>query len=282
MRKHKRIFIAYGDSNCTYSLSRIAKQASGLHLFDKIILYTPDNLPTYIRKSPLMQYSYGGGYWAWKPCIINETLKKFEEGDIVCYVDAGCTLRNGIEWTLYFEFMNDYDMLCFKYRDEYPSWQKYGSTSTQIKHWGKKNTLLFLDEWVGNKQWREENKIFGGLLFVKSKKNPIIRDWLKLTLQYPEIIIDPSEQELKNQYPFFALHKHDQVLLVALTFKYKQNCLILPETCETCGRRVAIYASRIRAKNKEQYLILRLKYWGRYILGDKLFDYFKSLYKRIK
>lgn len=274
----KKIFIAYGDENCAYSLRRITKQAKRLNLFDEVIPMTPQDLPCYIKESPLMCYSYGGGYWAWKPCIIKETLAKFGDNVIVCYADAGCTLKKGIEWTLYFELMKDYDMICFKYRDEYPQWEKFGSTSTQIKHWGKKNTLLFLDELIKETQWRECNKIWGGLLFIKGKNNPIINEWLDVTLAHPEIIIDPDKNEMNDQYSYFALHKHDQVLLVALAFKYSNLCLVLPELSETCGKNVAVFASRIRARNIKEFLVLKIKYWGRKVLGDTLFESGKRLF----
>lgn len=276
----KKIFIAYGDNNCAYSLKRIGHQAKKLNIFDEIILYTPDDLPDYFKKTPLMQYSYGGGYWAWKPFIINETLKKFDDGDIVCYVDAGCTLKKSIEWTIYFELMRDYDMLCFKYRDEYPEWQKFGTISTKIKHWAKKQTLSFLDNFVGDDNWREKSKVLGGFLFFKNKNNPIIEIWLKITLNNPEIILDPTKDEMSDQYPFFALHKHEQVLLVALTYKFKDSCLILPETCETCGENVAVFASRIRTKDYREYIINRAKYYCRHILGDSLFNLMKSVIKK--
>lgn len=275
----KKIFVAYGDKNCHYSLKRIGKQAKKLNIFDEIILYTPDDLPDSFKKTPLMQYSYGGGYWAWKPFIINETLKKIDDGDIVCYVDAGCTLKKGIEWTIYFELMKDYDMLCFKYREEYPEWEKFGTTSTKIKHWSKKQTLLFLDSFVGDNKWRENPKVLGGFLFFKNRNNPIIDAWLKITLDNPEIILDPTKDEMNDQYPFFALHKHDQVLLVALTYKFKDCCLVLPETCETCGEDVAVFASRIRTRNIGEYIINRIKYWGRHILGNTLFNTIKSVCK---
>ncbi|MCM1312355.1 MAG: hypothetical protein NC206_02905 [Bacteroides sp.] len=277
----RKVFIAYGDANCAYSLKRIGKQASKLGLFNDIILYTPDTLPSYIKSSPLMQHSYGGGYWAWKPCIIKETLDRYDDGDIVCYIDAGCSLQKGIEWTLYFELMKEYDTICFKYRDEYPQWAKFGATSTKIRYWGKKQTLEYLNQFVGHTAWQECNKIWGGMLFFKNKHNTILKDWLDITLHHPEIILDPSDLELKNQYPYFAKHKHDQVVLVALAFLHKDQCLVLPDLSDSCGKNVAIYASRIRAKDKEQYIILQLKYWGRFLLGDRIFEWCKSklLYK---
>ncbi len=250
----KKVFVAYGDEKSAYSLRRIIKQAKKIRVFDEIVPMTPQDLPDYIKKSILMRHSYGGGYWAWKPCIIKEILSKYDDNTIVCYADAGCTLKKSIEWTLYFELMKDYDMVCFKYKDMYPQWEKFGSTSTKIKHWGKKNTLLFLDDLLKGKQWRECNKIWGGLLFVKGKCNPIVNEWLDITLTHPEIIIDPDQDEMKNQYLYFALHKHDQVLLVALAYKYKKLCLVLPELSETSGENVAVFASRIRARNLKELL----------------------------
>lgn len=113
---------------------------------------------------------------------------------------------------------------------------------------------MFLDDLLKGKQWRECNKIWGGLLFVKGKCNPIVNEWLDITLTHPEIIIDPDQDEMKNQYPYFALHKHDQVLLVALAYKYKKLCLVLPELSETSGENVAVFASRIRARNLKELL----------------------------
>ena len=98
----KKIFIAYATDNMAYSLKLIGRQARKLGIFDEVLLWTPNDLPEYIRKSPLMKYKYGGGYWAWKPCIIYETL------------------LNGIEWKLFFEIMEDTDSLCFHYQKIVP------------------------------------------------------------------------------------------------------------------------------------------------------------------
>lgn len=105
---------------------------------------------------------------------------------------------------------------------------------------GEKEYSFVLDDLLKGKQWRECNKIWGGLLFVKGKCNPIVNEWLDITLTHPEIIIDPDQDEMKNQYPYFALHKHDQVLLVALAYKYKNyalyylNCQKLQERMWPC------------------------------------------------
>ena len=51
---------------------------------------------------------------AWETMYHQRNSLKYDDNTVVCYADAGCTLNKGIEWTLYFELMKDYDMICFK------------------------------------------------------------------------------------------------------------------------------------------------------------------------
>ena len=271
----KKVFIAYANDNMAYSLKRIGKQAIRLGIFDDIILWTPKDLPDYILDSPLMKYTYGGGYWAWKPCIIYETLQRYEEGTVVCYVDAGCTLNKGIEWKLFFELMEDYDSLCFHYQKTVPEWAKFGATSTKIKHWGKKSLLEFLDSFCGNGEYRDYNKVLGGVLFFKKKENGFVKDWLDITINHPKAVICPTELESKDQYPYFALHKHDQPIITALSVKHKGKCIVLPELFEFKGENVAIYASRIRARNSWEYCIIMFKKYVRMLVGKRATAFLK-------
>lgn len=274
----KKVFIAYADDKMAYSLKRIGNQARKLKIFDEIILWTPNDLPAYILDSPLMKHEYGGGFWAWKPCIIYETLQRFEEGSIVCYVDAGCTLNKGVEWNLFFEIMEDYDSLCFHYQKIVPEWEKYGATSTKIKHWGKRSLLEFLDNYLGNNAYREHYKVLGGILFFKNKKNTFLNDWLYIIMHYPEVIFEPIGDECNNQYSYFALHKHEQPVLTALSVKHKEKCLVLPEFFEF-KRTGAIHASRIKAKNWGEFMNIMLRKNLRLLLGNKITDFLKGMYK---
>jgi len=273
----KKVFIAYADEKMAYSLKRIGRQAKRLDLFDEVILYTPKSLPSYILESPLMQYSYGGGYWAWKPAIIWETLQSHNDGDVVCYIDAGCTVRKGIEWTQYFELMKKHDSLFFEYRDEMPIWGKFGSTSTKIENWTKKSAADYYDNYTGSNCWRKQNKIWGGAMLVKGGDNEIVKQWLDIVMNHPEVIIDPKPED--EQETYFAQHKHDQCTLAALVTKYPEHCIVLPELSETCGPHVSIYASRVRAKDFKSYLLFELKALIRRLLGNSAVDHLKELFR---
>lgn len=274
----KFVLIAYANSACEFSLRRIGKQAAKLGIFSDIILWRPENLPQYIMDSPLMQYSYGGGYWAWKPCIIWETLQRYDDDTVVCYVDAGCTLKPSVEWTLYYELMKSFDTILFKYRDEMAIWGKFGSTSTKIKHWTKKTAIEYYDRFVGDEKWRECNKILGGLLFVRGRDNQIIKSWLDIVLNHSEIIMDPNQYD--EQFNYFAQHKHDQPALTALSYKFRDRCIVLPELIETCGEDVAVYASRVRCATRLDYICLFLKNVIRKIFGQRVINQIKFLVKR--
>ena len=271
----KKIFISYADDNMRYSLKRIGKQAKKTGIFDEVILYTPDMLPPYIKESPLMTYSRGGGYWAWKPVIIWETLQKYDDGDIVVYVDAGCSLRKSSKWVEYWNMLsNNHNTIVFQFKDEMPIWKYWGQTSTKIRYWTKLSTFRYFEGLLSN--YGDYNKIMGGFIICRGKNNSLIKHWLDITLLHPELIMDPSVEEIKEQLPSFAFHKHDQSIITPLAHLYSPEVLILPETSEMKIENAAVFASRIRAKTRSDYFVLRLKYYLRKCLGNKLFNNIKK------
>ena len=260
-----------------YSLKRIGRQARKLGIFDEVVLHTPDSLPEYVRSCELMKHTYGGGYWAWKPALIWETLQRAEEGDVVCYVDAGCTLHKTTEWDVYFELMKKYDTMLFAYPDRMPLWEKFGTTSTAIKHWTKKTAVDFYDAYVGNEMWREHNKVLGGFIFAKGRDNRLIESWKDIVLEHPEVIDDSGVFD--EQYPFFARHKHDQPALTALSCKYSDSCIVMPELLDEGPDKAAVVATRIRAGRWSDSLVWHLKRIARRILGERLVGKIKETKK---
>ena len=81
------IFVTYADREFREAAARLRRRARKMGLFDKVLVYTPKQLPDYILSSPLYKYSRGGGYWCWKPYILHDALSKCEMGDVVYYAE---------------------------------------------------------------------------------------------------------------------------------------------------------------------------------------------------
>ena len=107
-------------------------------------------------------------------------------------------------------------------------------------------------------------------------KNLFLKEWLDITINHPEVIIDPSNDELSNQYSYFALHKHDQPILTALAYKYRSSCMILPELSETVGKNAAIRATRCRARTVFHHYWNQFKEICRSLMGPKLYTSIKK------
>ena len=193
------------------------------------------------------------------------------------YVDAGCTLNRSTEWDLMFKLMEEYDTICFHYGAEMPVWEKFGNTSTRIKYWTKRSAIDFLDEYCNDSTWHECFKVMGGILFLKGKNNRFLRQWLDITLHHPDVIIDPTEEELRQQPEGFAFHKHEQSVITALA-NNNESTLVLPEISETNGYHSFVYAERLRASNAWQFFIEKAKHLMRHYLGD---DFIEKTKRRI-
>lgn len=271
----KKIFISYANEAMAYSLEHIGRQAKRSGIFDEVILYTPEDLPQYVKESLLMQYSRGAGYWCWKPALIYETLQKHNEGDIVVYVDAGCTVRKSPKWDYFFSLMKDYDTVCFQYADAQPQWEKWGADSSRIKYWSKKSTLKFMGEVTGREDVGEMNQIMGGVLFMKGKGNTLLKSWKEIVFSHPKLVLDPDEEELKEQASYYAGHRHDQTILTPLAMT-DSTVKVLPEESEVYSKDSFVWASRIRAKNFKEFLAVQIKHYLRIWLGDALFEKIKK------
>ena len=270
----KTVFISYANDAMAYSLKRIGRQARRLGIFDEVILYTPADVPPYVRESRLFAAPRGAGYWCWKPAIIEDALSRFEDGTVVVYVDAGCTLRKSPQWTEYLGHMKDYDAICFQYAENQPQWKKWGADSSKIKYWTKKQTLDFDKEYFDNPDVGELCQIMGGVLFLKGRDNSLLKAWKELIFSHPELVEDPTKEELQDQYPGFAGHRHDQSLLTPLAVDDPRT-LVLPEVSEQYSPDSFVWASRIRAKNYREYLGIQARHYLRIALGDERFEKLK-------
>ena len=240
------IFITYGDDNFYKSRKRICKEAKKTGIFQKVIEYRPQDLPNYVKASPLFGFPRGGGYWVWKPFLIYMTLSKCKEDDVVWYVDAGCSINSeSEEWIVLLNKIRLFNAIFFQYRDDvsYKGWAQFCSlpnnNNPQMIHWTKPSVVDYFKKYYDSDDFLHFNQVPSGFFIVKKTKNhlKVISEWYHLALFKPNLFIDPFGPELLHLPKTFNEHRHDQTILTLLIWKYQKidKILVLPETLESCG-----------------------------------------------
>jgi len=260
----KRIFITYGNKSFKGSLKRIAKQARASLMFDKVEAYTPSDLPKSIRYSPTMIFHRGGGYWVWKPWVVYDALNRCSEGDVVYYVDAGCTLNpNSTEWDEWNTVMKTHNAIVFKYRSDidYKGWELYCNKKEncrpELKHWLKPSAEEYFTRFFGSNEYLNFNHIMSGIIIIrKTKTIPFfIQQWLNIAVLDPSLFCDAYGEELGRLPEYFNEHRHDQAILTPLAYHYKEtdSIAILPEKSESQKDSAAIIATRTHVRTWSIY-----------------------------
>lgn len=206
----KCFFITYGDEQYTSSKKRILQEALSLNMFDEVIGYGPADLGLDLMTSKVMEVKRGGGLWSWKPYIIDLTLKKMEEGDVLVYCDAGCSLTKSAEWNYLFNKLSRFNMVFFLLHKKNKSW----SRNTVINHFS------FLGEF-----WKNYYQVSATSFILKKKgsSEELIKEWKELMINCPDLVLDVTDSEKELESKFFIENRHDQSILSGLVYKYIIN-----------------------------------------------------------
>lgn len=157
----------------------------------------------------ILSLERGGGYWLWKPYIINKFMEKMQEGDVVFYLDS-------LYW--FFEDFRELYEEHFKTRDLLVWKNKPNELVYYMKNWCKMDVILKYDMY--NKVFNENAEdCWGGAIIVKKTDNSVkyMKEWLDMCCIYDNITDSPS---VNANSPLFREHRHDQSLLAIVLHKY--------------------------------------------------------------
>jgi hypothetical protein len=110
---------------------------------------------------------------------------------------------------------------------------------------------------------------------MKGRESSVLKVWNDLIFSRPDLILDPNPEELADQYTGFAGHRHDQSILTPLASS-DPHTLVLQEVSEAYRPDSFVWASRVRARNLREYLVIQAKHYLRIWLGDERFERMKS------
>lgn len=193
----------------------------------KIIIFEKKDIDSAFmeKNNDILTEPTGGGYWLWKPYIINETLMKLEENDILFYLDSNYYFTEDFT-DLYSHFMLKNDILVWKNKPNEPVWF--------MKNWCKMDVILKYNMY--EKVFVENvEDCWAGALVLKKNENTIgfIKEWLTMCCIYENITNSPSQNE--DDLVFYE-HRHDQSLLSILLHKYNINIQYFPTKYLQNGR----------------------------------------------
>jgi hypothetical protein len=213
-------FITYGDKKFTKSKKRIVKEAKAFGVFSSIKAYDPSDLPNWFCKKfqNILSEPRGGGYWIWRPIIVNDTFQKMKDGDYLLFMDAGSSFnKQGMPR------FNEY----IKMLDE----SNFGVLSFQMngldeRNWNTKEIFKHLNVDI-NGEIALSGQHVGGIFIIKKNEHgkKFMEEYLKIILENPILCTDYYND--KGQGPYFKDHRHEQSITSIL--KKQMGSVVLPD-----------------------------------------------------
>jgi len=207
--------ITYGNDVFAKSKRRIENQATSLRWFDKIKLYGPKHLDSNFKKNfkQILDFPKGGGYYIWKPYIIKKHLNNMNDGDILIYMDAGCSINpNGSERFKEYIYI-------LKNSEE-------GCISFQMPHlleicWTVKEVFAYFNINNDDLNITESGQIMATVRMFKKNANTmnIVSAWLNTLYQNPLLFTDYYNKNNQNKY--LVENRYDQSIISILSKLYK-------------------------------------------------------------
>lgn len=215
-------FLVYNDNTHTNYLRQLIRSVEKYGGEFRIIIFNKRDIDNeFVEKNKdILNCKRGGGYWLWKPYIINEVLKKINNGDIVFYLDSKYYFINNLS-NLYSNYMINNDILVWKNKPNDHTWF--------MKNLCKMDVIVKYN--MINKVFRESVvDCWAGAIIVKKTDNTVlyIQEWLDMCCNYEDI--SDSKSRLKNS-PLFVEHRHDQSLLSIVMYKYNIELQLLDRSC---------------------------------------------------
>ena len=204
-------FLLYNDNTHDDYLKKLVESIQKYGPDFKIIIFDKKMIDNaFVTKhDDILKCQRGGGYWLWKPYIINDTLHSLNDGDIVFYLDSAYYfIDNFTDFCL--DSLATSDVVVWKNKPNEPTFY--------MKNWCKMDVIMnfnLFDIVFSN----NAEDCWGGALLLKKTRKTVeyIQEWLDICCNYENISDSPSKMTNSN---LFQEHRHDQSLLSVVIHKY--------------------------------------------------------------
>ena len=204
----KKYFLVYEDGTHTEDVQKLIESVKKYSDFEVVTFYKSDISEDFVLENKdILNSTRGGGYWLWKPYIINNVLSKIQDGDLLFYLDSKYYFTEDFT-ELYNEKIQNTDILVWN--------NKPNEMTVNFKYHCKPDVIhkYEMEDYAYN---QNINDFWAGAIFIKKTTTSvrIMSEWLEMCCNYHDITDSPSITS--NSY--FIDHRHDQSLLTIVLYK---------------------------------------------------------------
>ncbi len=225
MQTQKIIGISYASRHFSNRKEKLVKLANESGFFDEFICYGEEDIPEDFKerhKEVWNMSKRGGGYWIWKPYIMQKTLDYLNDDDIFVYIDSGCDLNiteDSIKrFKEYIKVVKDHPNGMLRFELSHLMEKDFTNKKT-IEYFKNKYNVTdgFMNIYLNSPQ------ILSGIMVVKKT------NFSKGLVQKFSTIVEDDAKLFTDIYTEFnETHRHDQSMLSMLE-KIMHGGLIIPD-----------------------------------------------------
>ncbi len=197
----KAHFLSFGNGFKFYgSRCRLAADARRMGVFEDIAIADGQSLGEDFWKERghlVARYKRGFGLWSWKPYLIQRRLEAIDDGDLLTYVDVGCSLNHEGRPRL---------LECFERARTGPGWLGFSIPGHTEGQWTKRAMLKAHGQ--DDPAARSRLQLASGVHFIRACEatRRLASRWYDACGQEAEM----NDLLSTEEHPEFIAHRHDQ------------------------------------------------------------------------
>ena len=218
------------------SAQRFKEQAEKMKIYDKIFMFTQDDLnddfKNYVTTLLKLGKKKGYGYWVWQTFFHKKVLSQLNEGDIYHWCDVGChfNIKGKQRLEEYLEILSKEPtgFLGFQYKNlNNKDFPKKLIFPNYIENQYTKSDLIKYFKLDNQDPIMRSPQVWGGSFFIRKceKSIAIMDEHFKITRNRFDLIDDDEKKFVEKPLPEFIQHRHSQSVLSIIVKKAGSNLL---------------------------------------------------------
>ena len=233
--------ITYGNKHYTKSRDRLVNEAMNTGWFSSVIGYGEEDMSKEYTEEfkDILSLERGAGYWIWKSYFILKRLSEIEKGDVLIYLDAGCTIHRMAKkrFDEYIKMLENDCMISFQ-MSEYI--EKYYTTKEIFEHFGVSDVSGITDS----------GQYLGGIRIMKNNEETLRIMQLEYDT-YKENRMLATDVFNDKQEDYFVDNRHEQSIFSVIR-KMNKTVVLEDETKKfsvKIRKKYPFYAKRIQDRH---------------------------------